>query len=133
MNALNLELHGPRCVFHGGTVFASFDILADPFVAEYLEVGIREFSVTAERLALLLRDEFSYEGQSRMPQPHITFSSHPEFFMNYDVIGDIHGHADALEALLGHLGYRQKGGAWRTQNGRLYSSAISSTRGPQQR
>ncbi len=62
MNALNLELHGPRCVFHGGTVFASFDILADPFVAEYLEVGIREFSVTAERLALLLRDEFSDEG-----------------------------------------------------------------------
>jgi hypothetical protein len=24
--------------------------------------------------------------------------------MNYDVIGDIHGHADALEALLGNLG-----------------------------
>jgi len=62
MNALNLELHGPRCVFHGGTVFTSLDILADPFVAEYLEVGIREFSVTAERLALLLRDEFSDEG-----------------------------------------------------------------------
>ncbi len=33
--------------------------------------------------------------------------------MNYDVIADIHGHADALEAPLGHLGYEQTGGAWR--------------------
>ena len=33
--------------------------------------------------------------------------------MNYDIIGDIHGYADALEALLGHLGYSQTGGAWR--------------------
>jgi hypothetical protein len=28
--------------------------------------------------------------------------------MNYDIIGDIHGHADALEALLGHLGYAKQ-------------------------
>lgn len=33
--------------------------------------------------------------------------------MNYDVIGDIHGHADALEALLKELGYRPTGGVWR--------------------
>ena len=33
--------------------------------------------------------------------------------MNYDVIGDIHGHAGALEALLTRLGYRQRGGVWR--------------------
>ena len=33
--------------------------------------------------------------------------------MSYDIIGDIHGHADALEALLTDLGYRNKGGAWR--------------------
>lgn len=32
--------------------------------------------------------------------------------MNYDVIGDIHGHADALEQLLRHLGYRPRAGSW---------------------
>lgn len=31
----------------------------------------------------------------------------------YDIIGDIHGHADELEALLGNLGYQKLGGAWR--------------------
>ena len=30
-----------------------------------------------------------------------------------DVIGDVHGHADALEALLESLGYAERGGAWR--------------------
>ena len=33
--------------------------------------------------------------------------------MGYDVIGDIHGQADKLEALLGKLGYQETGGAWR--------------------
>ena len=33
--------------------------------------------------------------------------------MNYDIIGDIHGHADKLEALLAKLGYRNTAGAWR--------------------
>lgn len=33
--------------------------------------------------------------------------------MSYDIIGDIHGHADQLEALLEKLGYRHRGGAWR--------------------
>jgi hypothetical protein len=31
----------------------------------------------------------------------------------YDIIGDVHGHVDALEALLARLGYRHTGGAWR--------------------
>lgn len=31
----------------------------------------------------------------------------------YDVIGDVHGHADELEALLARLGYRPANGAWR--------------------
>ena len=31
----------------------------------------------------------------------------------YDVIGDIHGCADKLEALLSRLGYEKSGGAWR--------------------
>ena len=31
----------------------------------------------------------------------------------YDIIGDIHGQADKLEALLRTLGYRERGGAWR--------------------
>jgi hypothetical protein len=33
--------------------------------------------------------------------------------MPHDVIGDIHGHADKLSALLTQLGYRQRNGAWR--------------------
>ena len=31
--------------------------------------------------------------------------------MTHDIIGDIHGHADQLEALLTGLGYRHRGGA----------------------
>jgi len=53
--------------------------------------------------------------------------------MNYDVIGDIHGHADALEALLGHLGYRQKGGAWRHPERQALFVGDFIDRGPQQR
>lgn len=33
--------------------------------------------------------------------------------MSYDIIGDIHGHADQLTALLKTLGYRHRNGAWR--------------------
>ncbi|HTP25707.1 MAG TPA: metallophosphoesterase [Anaeromyxobacteraceae bacterium] len=33
--------------------------------------------------------------------------------MNYDIIGDIHGHAGALVELLKGLGYRQHSGGWR--------------------
>lgn len=33
--------------------------------------------------------------------------------MNYDIIGDIHGHADALTGLLRKLGYEERLGAWR--------------------
>ena len=33
--------------------------------------------------------------------------------MNYDIIGDVHGHADVLVALLRKLGYREQMGAWR--------------------
>lgn len=33
--------------------------------------------------------------------------------MNYDVIGDVHGCADKLEALLAHLGYRCEDGVYR--------------------
>lgn len=31
----------------------------------------------------------------------------------YDIIGDIHGHAEALKELLRQMGYRNTGGAWR--------------------
>src|ERR1700757_2969954 len=33
--------------------------------------------------------------------------------MNYDIIGDLHGHSDKLAALLSKLGYREQAGAWR--------------------
>jgi hypothetical protein len=33
--------------------------------------------------------------------------------MNYDIVGDIHGQADKLEALLLRMGYAHRAGAWR--------------------
>ena len=37
--------------------------------------------------------------------------------MAYDIIGDIHGQADKLHALLAHLGYRESNGAYRHTGG----------------
>jgi hypothetical protein len=53
--------------------------------------------------------------------------------MNYDIIGDIHGCADSLEALLGHLGYSQTGGAWRHPVRQALFVGDFIDRGPQQR
>ena len=33
--------------------------------------------------------------------------------MSFDIIGDVHGHADRLESLLSKMGYRHQSGAWR--------------------
>jgi hypothetical protein len=33
--------------------------------------------------------------------------------MHYDIIGDIHGHAQALEALLRSMDYRETRGSWK--------------------
>lgn len=52
--------------------------------------------------------------------------------MNYDIIGDIHGHADALEALLGDLGYRQTAGAWRHPGRQALFVGDFIDRGPKQ-
>lgn len=38
--------------------------------------------------------------------------------MNYDIIGDVHGHGDKLEALLAKLGYQHRAGHW-SHRGRL--------------
>jgi hypothetical protein len=53
--------------------------------------------------------------------------------MNYDIIGDIHGHADALEVLLRHLGYRHTGGAWRHPERKALFAGDFIDQGPQQR
>lgn len=52
--------------------------------------------------------------------------------MNYDIIGDIHGHADALEALLFALGYRHTRGAWRHPSRQALFVGDFIDRGPQQ-
>ena len=52
--------------------------------------------------------------------------------MNYDVIGDIHGHADALAALLSDLGYRERGGAWRHPDRQALFVGDFIDRGPRQ-
>lgn len=52
--------------------------------------------------------------------------------MNYDIIGDIHGHADALEALLRKLGYMHQGGAWRKSGHKAIFVGDYIDRGPRQ-
>ncbi len=49
-----------------------------------------------------------------------------------DLVGDIHGHADALEALLLKLGYRQSGGAWRHVTRQMVFVGDFIDRGPKQ-
>jgi hypothetical protein len=60
LNELNKGSHGFRCALNNGTIYASVDILANPFIPEHFEVGIEEFSGTAVRLGSLLREEFSW-------------------------------------------------------------------------
>jgi hypothetical protein len=50
----------------------------------------------------------------------------------YDVIGDVHGQADALAALLRKMGYRVHQGAWRHPNRRAIFIGDYVDRGPKQ-
>ena len=52
--------------------------------------------------------------------------------MAYDIIGDIHGQADKLEALLRTLGYRDTAGAWRHQERQAIFVGDFLDRGPAQ-
>jgi hypothetical protein len=52
--------------------------------------------------------------------------------MNYDMIGDLHGHADALKALLSELGYRERHRAWRHADRQAIFLGDFIDRGPQQ-
>lgn len=52
--------------------------------------------------------------------------------MDYDVIGDLHGHASALEALLRSLGYRETHGAWRHSGRQALFVGDLIDRGPEQ-
>lgn len=52
--------------------------------------------------------------------------------MNYDIIGDVHGHADRLEALLLKLGYVERNGAWRHSNRTVIFVGDFVDRGPGQ-
>ena len=51
----------------------------------------------------------------------------------YDIIGDIHGHADQLEALLSELGYRPSGGAHRHPHRQAVFVGDLIDRGPAQK
>ena len=48
----------------------------------------------------------------------------------YDLIGDIHGHADALQQLLGNLGYTQQKGGYRHPERRAIFLGDFIDRGP---
>ena len=51
----------------------------------------------------------------------------------YDLIGDIHGHADELKRLLSELGYQKRLGVWRHTSRRAVFVGDLIDRGPQQR
>ena len=51
----------------------------------------------------------------------------------YDVIGDVHGHADKLVGLLRELGYRETDGAWRHSERQAVFVGDLVDRGKQQR
>ncbi len=50
----------------------------------------------------------------------------------YDLIGDIHGHAEPLKRLLDRLGYREEGGAWRHPRRQVIFLGDFVDRGPEQ-
>jgi hypothetical protein len=52
--------------------------------------------------------------------------------MGYDIIGDIHGYAEKLEALLCQLGYSNMGGAWRHPQRKVIFVGDFIDRGPSQ-
>ena len=52
--------------------------------------------------------------------------------MAYDIIGDIHGQADKLHALLAHLGYEDRGGAYRHRDRTAIFVGDFIDRGPRQ-
>lgn len=52
--------------------------------------------------------------------------------MNYDIIGDIHGHCDRLLGLLKASGYRETNGAWRHPSRQAIFVGDFIDRGPQQ-
>jgi hypothetical protein len=60
LNELNKGSHGFRCALNQGTIYASVDFQAHPFIPEHFEQGIDDFAGTAVRLASLLQDEFSW-------------------------------------------------------------------------
>lgn len=51
----------------------------------------------------------------------------------YDIIGDVHGHAERLESLLEKLGYQNTDGVWRHPHRKLISVGDLVDRGPYQR
>lgn len=51
----------------------------------------------------------------------------------YDIVGDVHGHADRLVALLEHMGYTHKNGVWRHPKRTLISVGDLIDRGPKQK
>ena len=52
--------------------------------------------------------------------------------MSYDIIGDIHGHSDALVALLSAMGYRERNGAWKHPTRSVVFVGDFIDRGPKQ-
>jgi hypothetical protein len=52
--------------------------------------------------------------------------------MNYDIVGDIHGHAEALKALLCSMGYTDSQGAWRHSQRQAIFVGDFIDRGPRQ-
>jgi hypothetical protein len=66
-------------------------------------------------------------------RPSSTVVCQDRSMSGYDVIGDIHGHADKLTGLLRQMGYEQRSGAWRHAERTAVFVGDLIDRGPQQR
>ena len=67
-------------------------------------------------------------GSDRMNLPKVKGSKAFERMTFYDIIPDIHGHSEKLEALLGQLGYVRTGRSWRhatAAGGSSFSGTLS--------
>ncbi len=58
------------------------------------------------------------KGRRQQPYTIIRKFGMPMQHLKYDIVGDIHGHADTLEVLFHKLGYSRKFGVYRHPEGR---------------
>jgi len=100
-----------------------------------VELGAREKlreaeAATKNRIRRMLSRKEDEVGENL---PGILQVGRSAVVMNYHIIGDIHGQAEKLEALLSRLGYRKRGGIYRQPGAMAVFLGDFIDRGPHQR